>query len=190
MSVFESSTLILLTYKEGLAYVNKGRKATMEASRILKNIFHTILLFLSIGFFTFHVKGVIEESLEKKTTVAITQVHFTHLSPPPITLCPGQIINLVKLKKKYGSIFDIFTSNPFVNKSDHPHVKSHTPLELFMDISYVLGKDLELVINTYNDNHVQGVPTSFRWDFLVKISNLREIRILKLSRSNIFVKPK
>ena len=32
---------------------------------------------------------------------------------------------------------------------------------------------------------VQGVPTSFRWEVLVKISNLREIRILKF-----FVKKK
>ena len=64
-------------------------------------------------------------------------------------------------------------------------MKSHTPLELFMDISYVLGKDLELAINTYNDNHVQGVPTSFRWDFLVKISNLRQIRILRFFKRDL-----
>ena len=128
----------------------------MEGFHLVKKTFQTILLFLSIGFFTFHVKGVIEESLEKKTTVATTQVHFTHLSPPPITLCPGQVINHVKLKKKYGCTFDIFTPNPFVNKSDHLNVKSRTPLELFMDISYVLGKDLEIAINTYNDTQVES----------------------------------
>ena len=28
-------------------------------------------------------------------------------------------------------------------------------------------------------NHLQGVPASFKWEDLVKISNLREIIILK-----------
>ena len=37
---------------------------------------------------------------------------------------------------------------------------------------------------------LQGVPTSFRWEVLVKISNLREIRILKFFRSKKFVKLK
>ena len=37
---------------------------------------------------------------------------------------------------------------------------------------------------------IQGVPTSFRWEVLVKISNLREIRILKFFRSKKFVKLK
>ena len=32
---------------------------------------------------------------------------------------------------------------------------------------------------------VQGVPTSFRWEVLVKISNLRKIRILKFFVKNI-----
>ena len=32
---------------------------------------------------------------------------------------------------------------------------------------------------------IQGVPTSFRWEVLVKISNLHEIRILNFFAKNI-----
>ena len=38
---------------------------------------------------------------------------------------------------------------------------------------------MRLAIDQHLVSIVQGVPTSFRWEVLVKISNLREIRILK-----------
>ena len=42
----------------------------------------------------------------------------------------------------------------------------------------VMKKVQFLILNSVK--YVQGDPTSFRWEVLVKISNLREIRIWKL----------
>ena len=128
----------------------------MAGPRVLKIIFPVVLLCLSVGFFILHVKGVIEKSLEKKTTIATSQVHFHHLSPPAITLCPKQLINIVKLNKKYGRTFNIFQRNPFLNNSEHhSRVRSKPHWDLYMDISYVLGKDLELLVNTYNKHNIE-----------------------------------
>ena len=116
----------------------------METHRIIKYAFHAFLLLLSIACFTYHVRGVIEKSLEKKTTLAITQRHFDRLSPPTFTICPGQVINSAKMKKKYNRTYDIFDTNlSYINPTSRP-------VDTYLDLAYQLHKDLDLVVNAYN----------------------------------------
>ena len=121
----------LFTKWDGPAFINKGSTdacqiphSIMETRRVIKYTFHAFLLSISIACFVYHVRGVIEKSLEKKTTLAITQLHFDRLSPPSLTICSGQVINTAKLKKKYNSTYDIFnTSLSYINTTNRP-VKS------------------------------------------------------------------
>ena len=116
----------------------------METHRIIKYTFHAFLLLVSIACFTYHVRGVIEKSLEKKTTLAITQLHFDRLSPPALTICPGQVLNNAKMKKKYNRTYDIFDTNfSYINPDCRP-------VDTYLDLAYQLHKDLDLVVNTYN----------------------------------------
>ena len=66
------------------------------------------------------------------------------LEPPSITLCPGEVMNNVKMKKLYGLTYDPFV--PIYNTTDP--IASNV-WKVYNDSSYILNRDVYFHILEY-----------------------------------------
>ena len=119
----------------------------MNKSKSVKCAFRIIVILITIILFLIHVYGVIEKALEKQTSFTTSQKHFKTLSPPSLTLCPGQFMNIIKLKKLYNITYD-----PLKPWIEDPKIHQKKPWEVYMNSSYVLNKDIFIGVGTYANN--------------------------------------
>ena len=117
-----------------------------QRSKCVQVLFHITLITISLTLFTIHVYGVIEKALERQTSFTTTQKYFKKLTPPSITLCPGQVRNVVKMKKIYNVTFDAF--NQWLGDQ---RIINEKPWDVYRNTSYILNKDIFIQIDVFEE---------------------------------------
>jgi hypothetical protein len=110
----------------------------MMSGDIIRKGALAILSLSALVFFGLHVREVIEKVLEQRTTFSNNQESHKTLYPPAITLCPGQIYNIVKRRELFNLTSDPFSlTYPLKNKN-------MSVFDQYREFAYILDKDFTI----------------------------------------------
>ena len=125
----------------------------METIEITKKILHAILwAILLIIFYFIYMRTALEQYNARKTTMTQTQITVSQLETPIFIFCTDPPFKPSVLRK-YES--DNFVWADQVIRFENESASSSEVLDTYINMSYLLGSDLEIKTVLYDKNNIE-----------------------------------